>query len=71
MVQWLWYPFIPFGKVTLIQGNPGKGKTWLLAMALCRILYQQEKELPMLFPSSPSMCCVRPQRTIVGDTIKA
>ena len=34
VVQWLWYPFIPFGKVTLIQGNPGKGKTWL-AMALC------------------------------------
>lgn len=27
VVQWLWYPFIPFGKVTLIQGNPGKGKT--------------------------------------------
>ena len=36
VVQWLWYPFIPFGKVTLIQGNPGKGKTWL-AMALCAL----------------------------------
>ena len=21
-INWLWYPFIPFGKVTLIQGYP-------------------------------------------------
>lgn len=28
-VDWLWYPFIPFGKITMIQGNPGEGKTTL------------------------------------------
>jgi hypothetical protein len=22
-VDWLWYPYIPFGKVTLLQGDPG------------------------------------------------
>ena len=22
-VRWLWYPYIPFGKVTLLQGDPG------------------------------------------------
>ena len=22
-VKWLWYPYIPFGKVTLLQGDPG------------------------------------------------
>lgn len=26
-VQWLWYPYIPYGKVTIIQGDPGEGKT--------------------------------------------
>lgn len=26
-VQWLWYPYIPFGKITIIQGDPGEGKT--------------------------------------------
>ena len=26
-VRWLWYPYIPFGKVTMIQGDPGDGKT--------------------------------------------
>ena len=26
-VKWLWYPFIPYGKLTIIQGDPGDGKT--------------------------------------------
>ena len=28
-VEWLWYPYIPFGKITIIQGDPGEGKTIL------------------------------------------
>lgn len=27
--DWLWYPYIPFGKVTIIQGDPGEGKSTL------------------------------------------
>ena len=26
-INWLWYPYIPFGKITVIQGDPGDGKT--------------------------------------------
>ena len=26
-IEWLWYPYIPYGKITIIQGNPGDGKT--------------------------------------------
>lgn len=26
-VKWIWYPYIPYGKVTIIQGDPGEGKT--------------------------------------------
>lgn len=26
-VEWLWYPYIPYGKITIIQGDPGEGKT--------------------------------------------
>ena len=29
-VKWLWYPYIPVGKVTLLQGNPGDGKSKLM-----------------------------------------
>ncbi len=26
-VKWLLYPFIPYGKITILQGDPGEGKT--------------------------------------------
>ena len=26
-VDFLWYPYIPYGKITIIQGDPGEGKT--------------------------------------------
>jgi len=29
-IEWLWYPFIPYGKLTIIQGDPGDGKTTLI-----------------------------------------
>ena len=25
-VKWLWYPYIPYGKVTLLQGDPAMEK---------------------------------------------
>ncbi|HBR27912.1 MAG TPA: hypothetical protein DD789_00590, partial [Firmicutes bacterium] len=25
-VEWFWYPYIPLGKITLVQGDPGDGK---------------------------------------------
>ena len=29
-VEWLWYPYIPYGKITIIEGDPGEGKTTLV-----------------------------------------
>lgn len=29
-VHWLWYPFIAYGKVTLLQGDPGDGKSTMM-----------------------------------------
>ena len=26
-VSWLWFPFISYGKLTIVQGDPGDGKT--------------------------------------------
>ncbi|HAM68513.1 MAG TPA: hypothetical protein DCP68_02715 [Ruminococcus sp.] len=28
--RWLWYPYIPYGKITIIQGDPSEGKTTLV-----------------------------------------
>ncbi|MEW6212387.1 MAG: AAA family ATPase [Acidobacteriota bacterium] len=27
-VSWLWQPYIPLGKLTIIEGDPGVGKSW-------------------------------------------
>ena len=43
-VRWLWYPYIPFGKVTLLQGDPGDGKSKL--MLTLSALLSQGKPLP-------------------------
>ena len=33
-VKWLWYPYIPSGKITIVEGDPGEGKTmFVLATA--------------------------------------
>ena len=29
-VKWLWYPYIAIGKVTLLQGDPGDGKSTMM-----------------------------------------
>ncbi len=36
-VKWLWKPYIPFGKITVIQGDPGNGKT-TLALAIAALI---------------------------------
>jgi len=29
-VEWLWYPYIPYGKLTILQGDPGEGKSTVM-----------------------------------------
>ena len=29
-IKWLWYPFIPYGKLSIVQGDPGDGKTTMI-----------------------------------------
>ena len=41
-VKWLWYPYIPFGKVTLLQGDPGDGKSKLM-LSIAALLSNGER----------------------------
>lgn len=36
-VDWLWYPYIPYGKITIVQGDPGEGKTTFILSLLARL----------------------------------
>ena len=56
-VKWLWYPYIPVGKVTLLQGDPGDGKSKLM-LSIAALLSkgeplpftETEENEPMLYP---------------------
>jgi len=41
-VDWLWYPYIPYGKITIVQGDPGEGKTTFV-LQLSALLSKGEK----------------------------
>lgn len=51
-VRWLWYPYIPFGKVTLLQGDPGDGKSKLM-LSLAALL---SKGVPLPFDDEDESC---------------
>ena len=68
-IEWLWKPYIPFGKITIIQGDPGDGKTTMIlaiAAALTRGTFLPECEELLL----PSNVIYQTAEDGLGDTIK-
>ena len=52
-IRWLWKPFIPFGKVTMIQGDTGIGKTNVVVKIMADIsngVYPPTMEADHLLP---------------------
>ena len=52
-IKWLWKPFIPFGKVTMIQGDTGIGKTHVLIKIMADVsngLYPPTMKADHLLP---------------------
>ena len=67
-VEWLWEPYIPFGKVTIVQGNPGEGKTTfaLRLAAACTT----GGTLPGMKPIQPFQVIYQTAEDGLGDTVK-
>lgn len=70
-VKWLWYPYIPIGKITLIQGDPGSSKT-MFCLYLSSIVSKGG-----IFPGDDLQCEHTPEVVIyqtaedgIADTIK-
>ena len=76
-VEWLLYPFIPYGKVTIIQGDPGEGKTTMVLHIIVK-LTKGEPVLPVKDgEEEPTEKADKPVNVIyqtaedgLGDTIK-
>lgn len=67
-VDWLWYPYIPSGKISIIQGDPGEGKTTLALRlaAACSI----GQALPRMEIAEPFNVIYQTAEDGLGDTIK-
>ena len=67
-IDWLWEPYIPFGKVTIIQGNPGEGKTTfaLRLAAACTT----GTSIPKMKALEPFNVIYQTAEDGLGDTIK-
>ena len=75
-IEWLLYPFIPYGKVTIIQGDPGEGKTTMVLQIIAK-LTRGEVILPTVSLTDDKENAEVPVNEIyqtaedgLGDTIK-
>ena len=68
-VEWLWYPYIPYGKITVLQGDPGEGKS-TLALNIAALL-TQGKAMPDGFVcAGPQVVMYQCAEDNPADTIK-
>ena len=68
MVDWLWKPYLPFGKLSVLQGNPGEGKTYF-AMHLAAAC-TNGKLLPNMERMEPFNVIYQTAEDGLGDTVK-
>ena len=68
-VEWLWKPYLPFGKLSVLQGNPGEGKTYF-AMHLAAAC-TNGKLLPNMERMEPFNVIYQTAEDGLGDTVKS
>ncbi len=67
-VEWLWCPYLPKSRLTLLEGDPGVGKSWLsLAVAAAISL---GSGLPAQESSMPAPVLLASAEDGLGDTIR-
>ena len=67
-VEWLWKPYLPFGKLSVLQGDPGEGKTYF-AMHLAAAC-TNGKLLPNMERMEPFNVIYQTAEDGLGDTVK-
>jgi RecA/RadA recombinase len=67
-VEWLMKPYIPLGKITIVQGDPGEGKTSMM-LAIAADL-SRGRELPCGNRCEPANVIFQTAEDGLGDTIK-
>lgn len=68
-ISWLWYPFIPYGKLTIIQGDPGEGKTTLV-LNIAAVLSKGQGLDEHMKPEQPLHIIYQTAKDGLADTVK-
>ena len=68
-ISWLWYPFIPYGKLTIIQGDPGEGKTTLV-LNIAAVLSKGQGLDEHMNPEQPLHIIYQTAEDGLADTVK-
>ena len=68
-VSWLWFPFIPYGKLTIVQGDPGDGKTTLVLNIAAKLSKGKGLDDEMK-PTEPLNVIYQSAEDGLADTIK-
>ena len=67
-VNWLWYPYIPYGKLTILQGDPGDGKTTFILSLIATL--SNGEHLPFSETKVSGISIYQNAEDDISDTIK-
>jgi hypothetical protein len=67
-VDWLWKPYLPLGKLSMIEGDPGLGKSWATLAIATHVTHGMG--IPGLDPTDPANVLLVSCEDGLGDTIK-
>ena len=68
--EWLWYPYIPRGKLTIIQGDPGEGKSTFALYLAAMITRGTRVDAPNIGERAPALVCYQNAEDGLRDTVK-
>jgi putative DNA primase/helicase len=67
-VRWLWQPYIALGKLTILEGDPGLGKSWLMCAIAASV--SLGRGLPGAESFEPGDVLILSAEDGLGDTVR-
>ena len=67
-VRWLWRPYLALGKLTMLEGDPGLGKSWLTCAIAAAV--SCGRGLPSVAPCTPANVLMLSAEDGLGDTLR-
>lgn len=67
-IRFLWHPYIPLGRLSLLSGDPGVGKSWITQAIAAAV--STGKALPGFIETDPAKVLLLTAEDGLGDTVR-